>query len=121
MKNRPFRERLGAAFAGFRAGWRRERSFRTQVVIGAAAVVVLVAVRAPVIWSAAVALAIGVVLAAELFNAALEALVDRLHPDVHPEIRDVKDMAAGGVLLASAIALVVGLLFLVQAHALHLL
>lgn len=89
-------------------------------MLAAAAVLVLVAVHAPAIWSAAVVLATGLVLAAELFNAALEALADRLHPDVHPAIGDVKDMAAAGVLLVSAVALVVGLLFLVQAHSLHL-
>lgn len=114
MKNRPFLKRLGAAFAGLGAGWRRERSFRTHVVAGAAAAAFLVVVRASAIWTAAVALAAGLVLAAELFNAALEALADRLHPEVHPEIRDVKDLAAAGVLLASAVALVVGLLFLSQ-------
>ena len=119
MKNRPFLVRLRAAFAGLSAGWRRERSFRIQVVIAAATVVALIAVHAPAIWSAAVALAIGLVLATELFNAALEALADRLHPDVHPEIRDVKDIAAAGVLLASAVALVVWLLFLIDVLGLH--
>jgi diacylglycerol kinase len=42
----------------------------------------------------------------------LEALVDHLHPETHPEIRVVKDMAAASVLLVSIGALVIGLLFL---------
>jgi undecaprenol kinase len=115
MKHRPFLLRLRAAAAGIRAGWQRERSFRTQGVAGGAALVLLVVMRAPAIWYAVVVLAAGLVLVAELFNAALEALVDRLHPDFHPEIGAVKDMAAGGVLLGSIVALVVGGLYLLAA------
>ena len=112
MKNRPFRQRLRAAVAGIRAGWQRERSFRTQGVAGGAALIFLAVMGAPAIWYAVVVLAAGLVFVAELFNAALEALVDRLHPDIHPEIGAVKDMAAGAVLLSSIVALVVGGLYL---------
>jgi diacylglycerol kinase (ATP) len=47
-------------------------------------------------------------------NSALEALVDQLHPERHPEIRVIKDMAAGSVLLASIGALIIGFLLLVS-------
>ena len=40
---------------------------------------------------------IGLVLVAELLNTAIEALADRLHPERHPEIRVVKDVAAAAV------------------------
>lgn len=113
MKRRPFAQRLRAAVAGLLAGWQRERSFRTQVLASGGVLVLLVVLRAPLIWCAVVALAGGLVLVAELINAALEALVDRLHPEIHPEIRTVKDMAAASVLLGSIVALVVGVLFLV--------
>ena len=48
-----------------------------------------------------VGLAVMLVLALELVNSAFERLIDHLHPEIHPEIRSVKDMAAGGVLLLS--------------------
>jgi len=51
-------------------------------------------------------------MAAEILNAAIERLVDHLHPDDHPAVRETKDMAAGGVLLAAFGALWVGLLLL---------
>jgi undecaprenol kinase len=50
-----------------------------------------------------------VVIAAELFNTALEHLVDHLHPETHPRIRIVKDCAAAAVLITVCGALVVGL------------
>ena len=41
----------------------------------------------------------------------LEALIDHLHPDIHPEIRIIKDMAAGAVLIFSLTALLIAALF----------
>ena len=115
MKNRPFHERLLFALNGFGAAWRRERSFRIQTTLAVLAAIVLLALRAPLVWWAVVALASSSVLATELMNSAVEALVDHLHPERHPEVRAIKDMAAAAVLLASAGALVIGLLLLLTA------
>ncbi len=112
MKNRPFRERTVFALHGVRAAWQRERSFRTQTALAAAAVIVLIVLRPAPIWWAVIVLTNSIVLATELMNSALEALVDQLHPEQHPEIRIIKDMAAGGVLLVSTAALIVGALML---------
>ena len=57
-------------------------------------------------------LAIGLVLAAEAANTALEALADRVAPDSHPLVAKAKDVAAGGVLIASLTAALLGLLVL---------
>jgi len=55
-----------------------------------------------------VALTCALVLALELINSALEGLIDLLHPEIHPEIKAIKDMLAGAVLAISCAALVVG-------------
>ena len=112
MKNRSFNERFVFALNGLGAAWRREISFRVQTVLAACAVVVLVVLRPPLAWWAIVAITIALVLAIELVNSAFEALVDHLHPDIHPKVRIIKDMAAGSVLLSAAGAVVVGLLLL---------
>lgn len=57
-------------------------------------------------------LAIGLVLAAEGFNTALEALADSIHPERDPRIARAKDLAAGAVLIAAISAAGVGLLVL---------
>lgn len=108
MKNRPLRERLGFAAEGLRAGWLRERSFRTQSVFALMAIAVLVLLRPAPIWWAIVALVAAMVLALELLNSALEGVIDLLHPGIHPEIKVVKDMVAGAVLIVSLSALIVG-------------
>ena len=107
MKNRSLAERVGFAVAGWRAAWRRERSFRTQALIAAVALLALIILRPPPIWWAIVALTCALVLALELINSALEALVDLLHPGIHPEIKFIKDALAGAVLAISTAALIV--------------
>lgn len=54
--------------------------------------------------------AISLVIVAEMINTALERVVDMITSDYHPLARLVKDVAAGGVLIASMNAIVVGYL-----------
>lgn len=108
MKSQSFRARLGFALAGIRIVWRREKSFRSQCLLGLAAAAATIALRPGWVWAALVALSIGLVLAAELVNGALEYLIDRLHPEIHDEIKFAKDAAAGAVLLTSIAAACVG-------------
>jgi undecaprenol kinase len=110
MKGRPFRQRLGFALAGVAAAWRGEASFRSQVALAAGAAVITAALRPGLVWAAVVAVSIALVLALELVNSALEAILDHLHPDEASAVRRAKDMAAAGVLAASAGAAVAGLL-----------
>ena len=108
MKGQTFAARLGFALAGIRTVFRREGSFRTQSLLGLIAAGVTAALRPGWIWAAVVALAIGLVLALELINGALEYLIDRVHPEIHDEIKHAKDAAAGAVLMASLFAACVG-------------
>ncbi len=114
MKNRLFHQRLGFALVGLGEAWRREKSFRTQVLIGVVAVVVTALIRPGFAWTALVALAVALVLALELANAAIEYVIDHLHPDVAPEIKRAKDVAAAAVLVVSAGAAIVGLLMILD-------
>lgn len=57
-----------------------------------------------------VILCIGVVIAAELFNSAIEKLVDLVSTERHPIAGQVKDIAAGAVLICAATAAIIGLI-----------
>ena len=50
------------------------------------------------------------VLAAEGFNTAIERLVDLVSPDYHPIAGDVKDIAAGAVLICAIAAAIIGII-----------
>lgn len=114
MKAQGFRARFGFALAGIRIVFRREQSFRIQCALGLAAAAVTAALRPGWVWAALVALSIGLVLAAELVNGALEYLIDRIHPEIHDEIKFAKDAAAGAVLLTSLAAACVGAAMLIS-------
>ncbi|MVM28784.1 diacylglycerol kinase family protein [Spirosoma sp. HMF4905] len=55
---------------------------------------------------------IGLVWAAEAFNTAIEKLCDFVSPSRHPQIKAIKDMSSGAVLILAIIAVVVGLIIL---------
>ena len=55
-----------------------------------------------------VLLCFGMVLAAEGFNTAIERLVDLVSPERHPVAGDVKDVAAGAVLICAIAAAIIG-------------
>ncbi len=57
-------------------------------------------------------LAIGLVWTAEIFNTALEALVDLVSPQPHPLAKIVKDTSAAAVLVSAIISVMIGLLIL---------
>ncbi|HEY1874881.1 MAG TPA: diacylglycerol kinase [Steroidobacteraceae bacterium] len=113
-KNQHFRARLGFALRGLTQALRTEASLRLQALACVAALLVLLALRPPAVWWALVLLASAAVLAAELFNTAIEHLADLLHPQQSPGIRLVKDCAAAGVLVAVLGALGVGAALLVH-------
>jgi len=113
-KNQSFVTRLRFAFAGIAAGVRSEASLRIQLGAFLVLLAVLLAFRPGPLWWALAMLASAGVIAAELFNTAIEALADHLHPEIHPRIRIVKDCAAAAVLVATAGALAVGVALLVH-------
>jgi undecaprenol kinase len=117
MKNRPFLERLRFALAGVVYALRAESSFRTHAIAAVAAFSALLWLRPSPVWWALVALTTVVVLAAELFNTALEQLADRLHPEQHPQIKMAKDCGAAAVLVLSVGAIVVAAALLIEALA----
>ena len=114
MKNQPFFKRMGFALAGITAAFRVESSFRLQCLAALAVLVVLAWNRPAMVWWALLLLNCGMVLAAELFNTALEHFIDHLHPSLHPSIKIAKDCAAGAVLVLSLSAVCVFVAFLVE-------
>lgn len=88
---------------------RTERSLRLQLLALTGVLALLCLLRPAPVWWALVALISSAVLAAELFNTALERLADHLHPGRHAQIQAVKDCAAAAVLVLAAGAVLVGL------------
>ncbi len=100
-----FRRSLGFALAGLRLAWREQRNFRIEVVIAVAVLLLAWWTSATV---APILMMTGLVLAFELTNSAVEALVDLVQPEHHALAAAAKDLSAGAVLVAALAALTVG-------------
>lgn len=101
---------LGCALAGIGYGLKTQRHLRFHLFAASVAVVFGFAAGF-VVWQWMVlTLAIVMVVAAELLNTAIEAVVDLVSPERHPLAKVAKDTAAGAVLVLAVAALVVGLL-----------
>ena len=107
------RARLGRSFAvagaGLARAWATQPNLRIEAAIGLAALVAAAWLRAP---AAPIVLASALVLALELTNSAVEAVVDLASPDHQPLAGTAKDLAAAAVLTASLGAVLVGLVVL---------
>ena len=96
------------ALSGLGHGALHERNFQIELALGLVAIGMAWWLRISRIEWLAVAICCGVVLSAELFNTAIEKLADTVELGHNEQIRVVKDVAAGAVLLASVASLVVG-------------
>ena len=106
------KESFGHAWRGLRLAFVTERSFRIHTA--AAVIVVFLVVLFPLLaWERILLLiATAAVLVLELVNSTVERLVDLFKPRLHAYVRDIKDLMAAAVLVASAFSLVIGLLVL---------
>lgn len=95
------------SFAG-QGVWHAVRTQRNMRVHCAAAIVVLITgavLRVGAVQWACLALAIGLVVVAEMFNTVIEAMIDLQTSQLHPLAKIAKDGAAGAVLIASTAAI----------------
>lgn len=67
-----------------------------------------------------ISLLCGLVLMAELFNTALEKLLDFISPQHHHQVGLIKDIAAGAVLIISLTSLLIGMLIFIPKILFHL-
>ena len=100
------------ALAGIWEALRTQRNLRIHAAIGLAVIVAGIVLRLNSVEWAIMALTIGSMFAAELFNTVVEANVDLFTEDYHPLARRAKDIAAGAVLTTAVASIVIGLLIL---------
>lgn len=89
---------------------RTQPNMRIHLVVGAVVIAASLVLRLGRAAEIAIIGAIALVLAIELANTAIEALVDLLSPEIRPLARAAKDAAAGAVLVAAIGAAIVGAL-----------
>jgi len=113
-KGQPLPRSFACAFSGIAQGF-GQRNMRIHLVVAVLAIIACAVLRCTAVEWAVVLVLIGLVIAAELFNTAIEAAVDLASPDIHPLAKRAKDVAAGAVLVLAITAVVVGLIIYIGA------
>jgi diacylglycerol kinase len=92
--------------------FREEHNSRIHLFITGIVIVFIVLFRFTLVEYGLLAVAIGMVFTAELFNSSLENLADHLTPEQNEHIKKVKDLSAAAVLVSAITAVVIGSLIL---------
>ncbi len=103
-------------FIGFSYAWNglkimaKEPNFRIHMIATLLVTIAGFYFKLNAIEWAVIVIVIGTVLISETFNSVVEQMIDYIKPEIHPTAKLIKDMSAGGVLLASVIAIIVGVI-----------
>jgi diacylglycerol kinase len=107
--NRSFR----AAGRGVGTALREERTFRVMTACALFVFIAICLLPLAVAERLLLLLVTGFVLVLELMNTAVERFTDLAKPRLSPYVRDVKDIMAAAVLIASGVAIVIAAVILV--------
>jgi diacylglycerol kinase (ATP) len=97
------------AIAGIRQFVHREHNARIHLVATVGVIIAARVLSVTRLEAVALASVTGLVWVAEILNTCLERATDLISREEHPEIKYIKDLAAGAVLVAAITAVVVGL------------
>ncbi len=108
MKNTTLMSSVRNAVVGISTAVRHEKVFRIELLFAAAVTVAGFVFRITRTEAAVIAICCTLVLSAECLNSALERVVDLVSPGFHPLAKQIKDLAAGAVLITAIGSLVLG-------------
>jgi len=109
MLKKKFKPAVNGLLGGF-----GHRSILTQYILGALAVIAGFILRLTYMEWLAVIVCIGMVILTEYLNTAIEFTCDFLTTERDEQIKVIKDIAAGAVLVASLTALVTAIVILLH-------
>jgi len=107
-RRRSLVSKFGCAFCGLKTGIRRESNFFVHLIVAALVVATACVLRVSIVEWSLLALCIALVLAAEMFNTAIESLARAVSGEYHADIKEALDTSSASVLIASLGAAIVG-------------
>lgn len=110
------RKRVASFYYAFDGIWRffkTEHNAWLHLIATIAVGVLVIKYHVTSIEAVLLVFSIGFVWASEIFNTCIEKIMDFISKERHPQIRLIKDMAAGAVLIAAITALIIGLIVFV--------
>lgn len=110
---RNFRASFINALDGLRTAFNDERNFRIEIFMAVLVLLMSYLFKISLFELTAIIFCIIMVLVAELFNSALEHLVDLFSPEYHELARKAKDIGAAAVLMISLGSALIGCLIFI--------
>lgn len=101
------------AIEGFISSFETERNMKIHVLAMVLVVILGLYLELNLIEWCIIAVSIALVISAELFNTAIETLVDMVSPEKNPKAKLVKDISAAAVLALAIGAAVVGVIIFI--------
>lgn len=98
------------AIAGIKTAFRYEKNFRIQSVIAVLVLLGAIGFNVTSTECLILILTITLVLVLEVINSMLERLLDLVKPRMHGYVKEMKDIMAGGVLIASIASVMIGII-----------
>ena len=113
MKNKKLLNSFKYAFVGIASALVKERNMKIHVTMMTLVILLGVFLKISIgEWFICIA-CFGVVIGGELFNTAIEQVVDIAMPEKDPRAKLAKDVSAGGVLVFAIASAIIGLLIFV--------
>lgn len=104
-----FNKSVGHALDGIEYTINHERNIKFQILAGICASILGFLLKISIVEWAVIVMVIGMVLALELINTAIERSVDLVTKDYHDLAKASKDAAAGAVLVMSLFSIIIGI------------
>lgn len=101
------------AFRGMVTAFKEEPNFKIHITLASLAIILGFVLQLPTLEWLVLVLTICIVLVVELINTALEEIVNIVSPEIRPEAKIAKDVAASAVLISAIASIVVGALLFV--------
>lgn len=108
LKNRHLLDSVWNALVGIGTAVRYEKVFMIELFFAGAVTIAGFVFRISRTEAAIIAICCTLVLSAECLNSALERVVDLVSPDFHPLAKQIKDLAAGAVLITAIGSMILG-------------
>ncbi|MCR8987857.1 diacylglycerol kinase family protein [Brevibacillus laterosporus] len=103
---------FGYALQGINHAVRTQRNMQIHVAVALGVVILSIWLQVTRLELSLLLLVIAIVWALELLNTAIEACVDLVTKEYHPQAKIAKDVAAGAVFVSAMFAIVIGILIL---------
>ncbi len=110
MKKRTIGDSFNAAIEGIIYTIKTQKNMRLHFLAAILIILISIFLQLEKIELLVVCMAVTLVLICEMFNTAIEKIIDLITSDFHPLARIIKDVAAGCVLISAIFAVIVGYL-----------